>query len=419
MIDKKLDKYNFKEEFKFVVHQHQNLFDALKQARARPIFVGGCVRDFVLGRSFTDIDIEVHGIEQDELEALLEAVGGFQYTGRAFGVYRTDGLEIAMPRLERKIGTKHTDFAVDLDPNLSFQMATKRRDLTINAMGYDWFNEELLDPYEGLADCQNGILREVCHKTFREDDLRALRVAQFISRLGFESTDSLIQLCAEADLSVLSRERIGAELYKLIWIGEAPLKGFKFLEQTALINQLFLGEFEKGQRQAFYHCCQRCAENEDDFLRAKAIYVAFFWYGPQDKDWLQKELVGLGFAKNDVVWGRRVAQWMDTLFNATQKKIAFYEALYQLSLLNVDIYQVAALVKVLDGDEWAIEEIEKVCFDDLAPKVQAADLLTAGVLPGPRVAELLKMARVHQYMDLEIDKKQLLEIVLGDSSGTS
>lgn len=409
-----LDKYHFKKAFKSVVQKHQNLFDALKQVGARPIFVGGCVRDVVLGRPFTDIDIEVHGIEQDELEALLEAAGGFQYTGRAFGVYRTDGLEIAMPRLERKAGTKHTDFAVDLDPNLSFQVAAKRRDLTINAMGYCWFDEELLNPYEGLADCQNGILREVSYDTFREDDLRALRVAQFISRLGFEPVDSLMQLCTEADLGVLSKERIGAELCKLIWIGQEPLKGFEFLEKTGLVKQLFLGNFEEGQRQDFYHCCQRCAENEDAFIRAKAVYVAFFWYRPQDKDWLQKELIALSFAKNDVVWGRRVMQWMDALCNNLQNKLDFCEALYQLSLLDVAIHQAALLVRVLGGDECVIREIGKVNVDELVPKIQATDLLTAGVLPGPRVAELLKIARAQQYRNLGIGKMQLLEIVLGE-----
>ena len=409
-----LDKYHFREVFKSIVQKHQNLFDALKQLGARPIFVGGCVRDVALGRPFTDIDIEVHGIEQDELEALLEAAGGFQYTGRNFGVYRTDGLEIAMPRVERKIGTKHTDFAVDLDPNLSFQVAAKRRDLTINAMGYDWFDEELLDPYEGLADCQNEILREVSYDTFREDDLRALRVAQFISRLGFEPVDSLMQLCAEADLGVLSKERIGAELYKLIWVGQDPLKGFEFLENTGLIRQLFLGKSEEGQRQAFYHCCQRCAENEDAFIRAKAVYVAFFWYGLNDKDWLQKELVALGFSKNDVVWGRRVMQWMDALCNNLQNKPDFYEALYQLSLLDVAIHQAALLVRILGGDEWVIREIDKVNADELVPKVQATDLLAAGVLPGPRVAELLKIARAQQYRNLGISKMQLLDIILSE-----
>jgi tRNA nucleotidyltransferase/poly(A) polymerase len=406
-------KRRFYEPFLPTVNQYKHLFDALEYAGARPIFVGGCVRDVILGRAFIDIDIEVYNVSQERLESLLKDIGGFQYTGRAFGVYRKGHLEIALPRLEIKTGTKHTDFDIKINPHLSFEKAAIRRDLTINAMGYDWFGNQFLDPFDGLIHCQNKVLEAGNQDTFREDELRALRVAQFIGRLQFEPTDALERLCATAKLGALSKERIGTELRKLLWKSEVPSKGFNFLEKTELIKQLFLEKYALEQRSAFYQFCDLIGAQPTGLLKEKGVYSALFWYAPSDTTWLQAELVSLGFFKKDVIWGLHTNSWLQQLTAETAAVAGFHEALYQLDLLGVGLEEAAGLIKALTGTEALVERIQAVDPYLLIPKVQAVDLIDAGVVPGPAMAKYIKTARLVQFQEPDLSKAALLNRILG------
>ena len=93
-------------------------------------FVGGCVRDRLLGLENKDIDIEVHGIPAEALEQLLSELGACMKIGKSFGIYGLKGhaLDIALPRTERRTGVGHRDFAVTSDPFLGTYEAAKRRD---------------------------------------------------------------------------------------------------------------------------------------------------------------------------------------------------------------------------------------------------------------------------------------------------
>ena len=81
-------------------------------------YVGGCVRDRLLGRESKDLDIEVHGVTPQQLEAVLDRMGGRRTVGVSFGVYGLAGcgLDIAMPRREAAVGRGHRDFTVEVDP---------------------------------------------------------------------------------------------------------------------------------------------------------------------------------------------------------------------------------------------------------------------------------------------------------------
>ena len=86
----------------------------------RALLVGGCVRDSLLGLESTDIDCEVHGVEPEELRALLSAFGEIDESGRAYGIYTIKGakLDIALPRTETRTGPGHKDFSVAVNPQL-------------------------------------------------------------------------------------------------------------------------------------------------------------------------------------------------------------------------------------------------------------------------------------------------------------
>ena len=153
----------------------------------RVYYVGGCVRDRLLGKDSQDVDIEVHGVTPEALEGILDSLGERLQMGVSFGIYGLKHvcLDIAMPRTEQATGRGHRDFAVSVDPFLGTQKAAMRRDFTINALMEDVLTGEVLDPFGGQEDLRRGILRHVNAQTFVEDPLRVLRAAQFAARFGF------------------------------------------------------------------------------------------------------------------------------------------------------------------------------------------------------------------------------------------
>lgn len=212
--------------------------EALRKAGGRALLVGGIVRDRLLGIVSKDYDLEVYGLPIRRLEEELSRFGEVIAIGRAFGVLRIKGLEadFSMPRRDSKVGTGHRGFLVELDPDLDFAEAARRRDLTINSLGLDPLTGELLDPFGGRRDLERGVLRATDREHFGEDSLRGLRVAQFHARLEMEPDDELLALCSALDLSDLAGERIFDELEKLLLKAARPSLGFQFLESTGLLR---------------------------------------------------------------------------------------------------------------------------------------------------------------------------------------
>ncbi len=204
-------------------------------------YVGGYVRDRLMGLSSKDIDIEVHGISPDVLEAILDTIGKRMEIGESFGIYGIKGctIDIAMPRSERPTGNKHTDFEVTVDPFLGCEKAAERRDFTVNALMENILTGEVVDCFGGLSDLERGILRHVSEKTFPEDPLRVLRCAQFASRFGFTVSEETINLCRSIDLSALSKERIEGELKKALLKAEKPSVFFQVLREMGQLSVWF------------------------------------------------------------------------------------------------------------------------------------------------------------------------------------
>ena len=211
----------------------------VRRAGGRVLVVGGFVRDGMLGRPTGEPDLEVFGLPLRKVEGALRALGKVRRIGRAFPVLRVGSLpvEVALPRRESKTGPGHLGFDVVVDPDMRFEEAARRRDLTLNAMGLDPLTGELFDPYGGARDLEAGVMRATDSGKFPEDPLRGLRVAAFASRFGFTADRELHRLCSELDLSELSPERILDELGKLLR-GREPSRGFRFLAATGLLRFL-------------------------------------------------------------------------------------------------------------------------------------------------------------------------------------
>ena len=209
----------------------------VKEKGGRTFYVGGYVRDKLLNIENKDVDIEIHGINKEQLQDILKQVGDPISYGKSFGVYSLKGydIDIALPRSEKAIGKGHKDFKIDVDPFIGYKQAARRRDITINALMQDVLTDEILDYYNGLDDLKNKIIRQVDSSTFIEDPLRVLRVAQFASRFEFEVAQETIELCKTIDLSFLSKERVEEELRKCLLKGKKPSIFFDTLNK---MNQL-------------------------------------------------------------------------------------------------------------------------------------------------------------------------------------
>lgn len=212
--------------------------------------MGGCVRDVLMNRAPKDADAEVYGIPLEKLKQALQLVDIVSEVGKQFGVLKLKkyAIDIALPRFDTKTGPGHKGFSVKVDYSIPFRVAAKRRDLTINAIGFDPVKEEVLDPYDGLSDLREGILRAVDPQTFVEDPLRGLRVAQFAARFLMEAHSSLIALCQKLNIKELPLERISDEMKKLLLLGQKPSKGLIFLKESRLLEQFFpaLNQLEKN-----------------------------------------------------------------------------------------------------------------------------------------------------------------------------
>ena len=204
-------------------------------------YVGGCVRDRILGIVNKDIDIEVHGVSVPDLEDILDGLGTRMEIGKSFGVYNLKGydIDIALPRRERLIGTGHRDFEVTADPLMGTKEASKRRDFTINAMMEDILSGEIIDHFGGRHDLSKKILRHIDDDTFVEDPLRVLRAAQFAARFGLEIAPETLELCKGIDLSTLSRERVLTEMEKALLKAERPSVFFDKVREMEQLDVWF------------------------------------------------------------------------------------------------------------------------------------------------------------------------------------
>ena len=93
--------------------------------------VGGCVRDAVLGLPQKDYDVEVHGVDFDQLESALSRWGGTDVVGRSFGTVKLnlpsgEAYDFSLPRRDSKIGAGHRGFKVEVDPDLLPREAAER-----------------------------------------------------------------------------------------------------------------------------------------------------------------------------------------------------------------------------------------------------------------------------------------------------
>lgn len=222
------------------------LNEAAKESGIKTFVVGGFVRDILLQRPNKDIDIVVegNGIEfAKKVANKLENVRGFS----VFKNFGTAMIKLDDYELEFVGARKESYRAESRKPiveNGTIAEDQERRDFTINAMSISLNDAdfgELIDPFEGQNDLDNGILQTPLHpdQTYSDDPLRMMRAIRFASQLHFkiedQSFDSIVK--NQERLSIVSAERINIELNKIMESPQ-PSVGLELLYLTGIMKQI-------------------------------------------------------------------------------------------------------------------------------------------------------------------------------------
>ena len=219
------------------------LAEAFAHAGHRFFLVGGLVRDALLGRGLTgDIDVTTDAVPDQIAQLLAGWADTVWDQGKSFGTVGarrgSTTVEITTHRAEsydRESRKPNVRFSSDIATDLG------RRDFTVNAMAVEIPGWAVLDPFGGMEDLANGVLRTPSEPEglFSDDPLRMLRAARFCSQLSLSAEPELITAIRSVRprLAIVSRERIATELTKLLELPSVAA-GAAFLAETGLLGDL-------------------------------------------------------------------------------------------------------------------------------------------------------------------------------------
>jgi tRNA nucleotidyltransferase (CCA-adding enzyme) len=387
--------------------------EEIRSAGGRAFLVGGWVRDALLGMPCRDYDIEVYDMGQDSLVSILSKYGRTNLVGKAFGVIHLAmkglSLDFSFPRTESKIGYGHRGFVVHTDEKLSFKEAARRRDFTINAMGMELPELTLCDPYGGMEDLKNHVLRHVS-EAFAEDSLRILRGVQFASRFQLTLDSTTAELCRSLSLEDLSTERIYEEFKKWLLKPGKPSLGLNaFLEMDLLrffpeVNPLD-GSYEKlGE---FLDNISGNASEFSEESRMTLSFAALLLGNPEPRQW-ERFLAGM---TNEVKILRNVPRLLNhaaafsPATNPDDTKIrrlsVALEGLqeYQVFLLSNPVYGEA---ERLSFAGWLKSRAQELGVYEKAPEpfLTGRFLMSLGLNPGKEFGDLIRKS-----FELQLDGK--------------
>ena len=355
--------------------------------------VGGVVRDYFLQRPCTDIDIVCLGSGVDLAINVAHRINVhkevrvFKNFGTAMFHYQYDGVDWQIEFVGARKESYRANSRKPIVENGTLTDDQNRRDFTINAMAVGLNKDnfgELLDPFGGIRDLDNGVIRTPLDPdiTFSDDPLRMMRAIRFATQLGFvieNKTFDAITRNAHR-IEIVSKERVAEELNKIVMAKE-PSIGFKLLYKSKLMDLIF-PEFSKlkgvdtvndrGHKDNFYHSLEvldNVAKHSDNlWLRWAAILHDIG--KPATKRYDEK--LGWTFHGHEVKGAKMVRTIFRKMKLQMHEKMIYVEKLVLLHLrpiiLSEDIVTDSAVRRLLfdAGDD--IDDLMLLCEADITSK---------------------------------------------------
>ena len=403
---------------------NQDIFHQISEAADRLglecYVVGGYVRDIFLERPSNDIDVVVVGSGIKVAEELKRIVGKkahlsvFKNFGTAQVKFWQKGTEYEVEFVGARKESYSHDSRKPIVENGTLEDDQNRRDFTINAMAICLNKErfgELVDPFNGLADLEDGIIATPLEPgiTFSDDPLRMMRCIRFATQLNFQiEEETFVALERMADrIKIVSGERIKDELNKII-LSKTPSRGFVDLQRCGLLNiilpelsALDIVEQKNGRahKNNFYHTLEVldnvATEEASLWLRWAALLHDI------GKPAVKKFVPGTGwtFHGHDLVGSRMVPKIFTSLRLPLDEKMKYVKKLVWLHMRPIalvdDVVTDSAVRRLLfdAGDD--IDDLMLLCNADITSK-------------NPE-----KVRRVHA--NFELVKQKLVEVEAKDA----
>ena len=375
-------------------HIQHPIFSIVSQAADELAYksyvIGGFVRDVILERTQpTDIDFVCVGSGIELANKVSELVGNdtkvqvFKNFGTAMLRFQDLELEFVGARKE----SYRSDSRKPIVEDGTLEDDQNRRDFTINALAIRLNKEhfgELIDPFDGLEDIENKIIRTPLEPniTYSDDPLRMMRAIRFATQLNFNIEESSLHAIKNnaSRLEIISQERITEELNKII-LSSKPSIGFKLLFNTELLHQFFPKMVDlqgidiidnKGHKDNFYHTLQvldNICENTDNlWLRWAAILHDIA--KPDTKKFEEKQ--GWTFHGHEFLGSKMVPKIFKQLKLPLNEKMKYVKKLVKLHLrpivLAQEIVTDSAVRRLLFDAGEDIDDLMTLCDADITSK---------------------------------------------------
>ncbi len=376
---------------------NQEIFHQISEAADRLglecYVVGGYVRDIFLERPSNDIDVVVVGSGIKVAEELKRMVGKkahlsvFKNFGTAQVKFWQKGTEYEVEFVGARKESYSHDSRKPIVEDGTLEDDQNRRDFTINAMAI-CLNKarfgELVDPFNGLADLEDGIIATPLEPgiTFSDDPLRMMRCIRFATQLNFEIESETFEALERMNdrIKIVSGERIKDELNKII-MAPHPSIGFEYLQRSGLL-QLILPELsaldiveEKNGRKHknnFYHTLEVlenvCKHSDNLWLRWSAILHDVG--KTKSKRWDGN--VGWTFHNHNLIGAKMVPQIFRRLMLPMDMKMKYVQKLVEMHMRPIviadDIVTDSAVRRLLNDAGEDIEDLMMLCEADITSK---------------------------------------------------
>lgn len=351
--------------------------------------IGGWVRDLLLHRESTDIDVVVVGSGIRLAEAVAKRLG----KGAHLSVFKTYGTaQVKRGEIDLEfVGARRESYRHDsrnpIVEDGTLQEDQDRRDFTINAMAICLNSDrygELLDPFDGQGDLERCLIRTPLDPdiTFSDDPLRMMRAIRFATQLGFfldgETFDAIARNAQR--MHIITRERIADELNKIM-LSRRPSEGWLLLDKTGLLPLIFpelvtLKGVEtkdgRGHKDVFLHTLKvldNLAETSDNlWLRWAALLHDIG--KPKSKAWDPQ--AGWTFRNHNYLGAKMVPKIFARLKLPLNEKMEYVRKMVDLHMRPINLIEDtvtdSAVRRLLFGAGDDIEDLMLLCDADITSR---------------------------------------------------